>query len=90
MDTFSSNMWAKTRKLGKAKFIVLAALAHSTLACSIYALIIELFAIQNSPLFTLGVLALLVCFGPLWSYSFWVRMEKTWAASERGRHRERA
>jgi hypothetical protein len=90
MDTFSSHMWAKARKLGKAKFIVLAALAHSALACLIYVSILELFAIDNSPLFTFAVLTVLVCFGPLWSYSFWVRMEKAWAASERGHRRERA
>ena len=77
----------RTRRVGKANFILLGAIGYSALACFFYALILETLAIGTSTFFNLSVAVILIAFGPLWAYSFWFRMEKAWSAAERGRHR---
>ncbi len=80
MDTLSRRMWGSSRRLGKARFVVLAGIAFSLVACSLFWLFVRLFDLGGSSSLNAFLTFLLICYGPVWSYSFWTLMERKWNA----------
>jgi len=71
-------MWGNTRKLGKGRFVVLAALLHSAVSLFVFAALGRIFETHTSKAFETMLAGVLICYGPVWSISFWTEMEKRW------------
>lgn len=78
MDALSRKMWSNSRRLGKIRFVVCAGIAFSFVACLIFWLFVRLFGLDGSPSLNAFLAFLLICYGPVWSYSFWTAMERKW------------
>jgi hypothetical protein len=78
VDPITRRRWGHIRKIGKGRFIVLAALLFSAVSLFIYAVFLRLFETETSKSLQLMLAATLVCYGPLWSLTFWTEMEKKW------------
>lgn len=64
--------------MGKGRFIALAALLFSAVSLFFFAMFIRIFDLQADQSFQLMLAGVLVCYGPLWSLTFWTEMEKRW------------
>jgi hypothetical protein len=78
MDALSKRRWGYIRRLGKGRFIVLAALLFSACSLFFFALFIRIFDIHSSTSFETMLAFALICYGPVWSISFWTEMERRW------------
>lgn len=78
MDEFTRKRWGKTRKIGKGRFVVFAGLLYSAVSIFFLALFIRIFDIETPAFLNSIMAAILIGYGPIWSYSFWTAMEDKW------------
>ena len=83
MDRLSNRMWARSRKIGKRRFVALFGSLHSVGSCLLFWWILGAFSIHPPTLVTSVVITVLIAWGPLWAQLFWEHMERAWDGTGR-------